>query len=185
MIQFVVLFMMTIRLDRLIDRFNSIVAKVRVARFRANGITLNFVPQGGYRFEIAGDLKKFSIDKTSHIKSDTFIECSGGVRIGRYFHPGRGLTIFSANHHYDKATRIPYDSTVLHRPVVIEDFVWCGANVTIVPGVTVGEGVVIGAGSVVIKDVPRCAVIGGNPARVLKHRDIEHFDDLKRRGLFE
>lgn len=185
MIQSTVRLMTLVRLDRFIDRFSSLLAKVRVARLRASGVTLNFVSQGGYAFEIAGDLKKFSIDETSHIKSDTFIECSGGVRIGRYFHPGRGLTIFSANHNYNLATRIPYDSSVHYQAVTIEDFVWCGANVTIAPGVTVGEGAVIGAGSVVVKNVPRCAVIGGNPARVLKHRDIEHFDDLKRKGLYE
>lgn len=34
-------------------------------------------------------------------------------------------------------------------------------------------------GSVVLKDVPRCAIVGGNPAKVIKYRDIEHFEKLK------
>lgn len=174
-----------LRFDKLADKTASLLSKVRLHRLRSAGIELNFVPQGGFYFEIAGDVRKFSIDPTSHIKSDTFIECSGGVRIGRYFHPGRGLTIFSTNHNYVFGTRIPYDSTVIEKPVTIEDFVWCGANVTIVPGVRVGEGAVIAAGSVVTKDVPRCAVIGGNPACILKFRDIERFDDLKAKNLFE
>lgn len=176
---------MGVRMDRFAERFQSLLAKLRVARMRAHGIALNFVPQGGYAFEVAGDLARFRIDATSHIKSDTFIECSGGVSIGRYFHPGRALTIFSTNHNYAAGNRIPYDSGSIDLPVTIGDFVWCGANVTIVPGVTIGEGAVIGAGSVVTRDVPRCAVVGGNPARIIKYRDIAHFEDLKQKGLYE
>lgn len=171
--------------DRIATKWASLMAKVRLTRLRRQGIHLNFVAQGGHYFEIAGDPRKFSIDITSHIKSDSFIECSGGVAIGRYFHPGRGLTIYSATHNYAAGTRIPYDDIHIPKPVSIGDFVWCGANVTIVPGVTIGEGAVIGAGSVVVKDVPRCAVVGGNPARVLRYRDIEHFDRLKAAGKFE
>ena len=103
----------------------------------------------------------------------------GGVTIGRYFHTGRGLTIFSTNHNYENATMIPYDEVSVDKPVAIKDFVWCGSNVTIVPGVTVGEGVVIGAGSVVVNDIPDYAVVGGNPAKVLKYRNIEAFLKLK------
>ncbi|WP_285946812.1 CatB-related O-acetyltransferase, partial [Thomasclavelia cocleata] len=58
-------------------------------------------------------------------------------------------------------------------PVVIGDNVWIGANVTILPGVTIGDYVVVAAGSVVTKDVPAYCVVGGNPARVIKKR----FDD--------
>lgn len=171
--------------DRIGTKFASLMAKGRLQRLRRQGIHLHFVPQGGYYFEIAGDSRNFSIDATSHIKSDTFIECSGGVAIGRYFHPGRGLTIYSATHNYAAGSRIPYDDIHIPRPVAIGDFVWCGANVTILPGVTVGEGAVIGAGSIVVNDVPRCAIVGGNPARVLKYRDIKHFDRLKAAGEFE
>jgi acetyltransferase-like isoleucine patch superfamily enzyme len=52
--------------------------------------------------------------------------------------------------------------------IVIEDSVWIGANVIILPGVTIGKGSVIGAGSVVTKDIPPMVVAAGNPARVIK-----------------
>ena len=68
--------------------------------------------------------------------------------------------------------------------MVIEDFVWCGANVTILPGVIIGEGAIVGAGSVVVKDVPKYAVVAGNPAIVLKYRNIEQFEKLKQQGKF-
>ncbi|SDN14750.1 sugar O-acetyltransferase [Actinomyces ruminicola] len=53
-------------------------------------------------------------------------------------------------------------------PVVIEDDVWIGGNVTILPGVTIGRGSVIAAGAVVNANVPPMVVAGGVPARVLR-----------------
>ena len=45
--------------------------------------------------------------------------------------------------------------------------------------VHIGEGAIVAIGSVVVKDVPRCAIVGGNPAKVIKYRNTEHFDRLK------
>lgn len=53
-------------------------------------------------------------------------------------------------------------------PVIIEDNVWIGENVTICPGVTIGENSVIGAGSVVVKDIPANCIAVGNPCKVLR-----------------
>jgi acetyltransferase-like isoleucine patch superfamily enzyme len=133
---------------------------------------------------IHGPARKFSIHETSHLKSNNLIECGGGTKIGRYFHTGRGLAVFSTNHDYDGGDAIPYSSKEIAKPVVIKDFVWCGANVTILPGVTIGEGAVVGACAVVTKDVPPMAVVGGNPARILKYRDKERFERLKKEGKF-
>lgn len=55
-------------------------------------------------------------------------------------------------------------------PVVIEDDVWAGANVTILKGVTIGRGSVIAAGAVVTKSCPPYSIIGGVPARVIRTR---------------
>ena len=53
-------------------------------------------------------------------------------------------------------------------PVVIEDNVWIGEMVCILPNVRIGKGSIIGANAVVTKDVPANALVGGNPARVIK-----------------
>jgi maltose O-acetyltransferase len=53
-------------------------------------------------------------------------------------------------------------------PITIEDNVWLGGGVIVLPGVTIGENSVIGAGAVVTKDVPPNVVAGGNPARVIR-----------------
>lgn len=176
--------LLTLKADRLIDKINALHANLRVMRYRTKGIRLNFVAQGGYDFEILGDPAGLHIGKNSHIKSGTYIETTGGVQIGDYFHPGRGLTVYSASHNYEQATRIPYDDVIIKRPVVIGDFVWCGANVTILPGVTIGEGAIIAAGSVVTKDVPPLAIVGGNPAKTIKWRDADKFFQLKSNGLY-
>jgi len=148
---------------------------------------INYVTQGfnGVKIiSIDGDYSKFKIDITSHLKSDTIIECSGGVFIGKYFHTGRGLTIFSLNHNYKNAEAIPYDNVIISKSVTIKDFVWCGANVTIVPGVTIGEGAIIASGCVVTKDVPDYAIVGGNPHKILDYRDIDSFLELKNKKKF-
>jgi acetyltransferase-like isoleucine patch superfamily enzyme len=53
-------------------------------------------------------------------------------------------------------------------PVIIEDRVWIGSKVVILPGVRIGSRAVIGAGSIVTKDVPPRCVAAGNPARVIR-----------------
>lgn len=172
-------------LDLLWNKIGNFFTQLKVWRYnkRING-ELRYIQQGEGELVIEGELSLFSIHHTSHLKAGTYIECNGGVSIGRYFHCGRGLTVLSTNHRYEGAESIPYDSVYVKRPVVIEDFVWCGANVTIVPGVTVGEGAIIAAGSVVTKDVPVCAVVGGNPAKVIKYRNKEHYLSLKAKGKF-
>lgn len=109
---------------------------------------------------------------------------SGPVQIGNYFHSGIDITIITSNHNYDKATSIPYDKVRIHKSVQIKDFVWLGHGVIIVPGVSIGEWAIVAAGSVVTKDVPDFAIVGGNPAKIIKYRDIESFLKLKKEEKF-
>lgn len=53
-------------------------------------------------------------------------------------------------------------------PITIEDNVWLGASVTVLPGVTIGAGSVVAAGSVVTKNVPPMSVVAGVPARLIR-----------------
>lgn len=60
------------------------------------------------------------------------------------------------------------------KPIIIEDDVWIGANVTILKGVTIGRGSVIGAGSVVSKCIPPMSIAAGAPAKVIKAIEETH-----------
>lgn len=62
----------------------------------------------------------------------------------------------------------PVDDRPQTAPVVLGDRVWLGCRATVLKGVTIGDGAVVAAGSVVVRDVPARALVGGNPARVLR-----------------
>lgn len=98
-------------------------------------------------------------------------QINGKVTIGSNVMMGPDVCIYVRNHAFDQ-TDIPMNQQGFspEKPVFIEDDVWIGAKVIILPGVHIGTGAVIGAGSVVTKDVPDYAVVGGNPARILKMR---------------
>lgn len=87
--------------------------------------------------------------------------------------------IITQNHNYDKGKALPYDFTYIYKEVVIEQCVWFGNRVIVVGNVHIGEGAIIAADSVVTKDVPKYAIVGGNPAKVIKYRDVEHYEKLK------
>lgn len=107
----------------------------------------------------------------------------GQVKIGSYFHSGEGLKIFTRNHNYE-GEAIPYDSKYVHKPVTIDECVWIGAYVILLPGTTIGEGAIIQAGSVVHGEIPPLAIAGGNPAKVFAWRDKDRYSRLKGKGLF-
>lgn len=108
----------------------------------------------------------------------------GGVKIGNYFHSGTNVKIMLGSHDYDHDEKIPYGNKHTNKQVIVEDFVWLGSDVTICGNVHIAEGAIVAMGSVVVKDVPRCAIVGGNPAKVIKYRDIEHFEKLKQEGKY-
>ena len=108
----------------------------------------------------------------------------GKVVIGSYFHSGLDCLIITQNHNYE-GEAIPYDNMAyVYKQVTIGDCVWFGHRVIVVGNVNIGEGAIIAAGSVVVKDVPPCAIVGGNPAKIIKYRDKEHYYKLKAEGKF-
>lgn len=126
--------------------------------------------------------ENISIDDYVHIQYGCRLFGKGGIEIGKGSVLAHEIQIFTQNHMYDSddLELLPYDHRFIEKKVIIGQYVWIGANCIILPGVTIGNGAVIGAGSVVTKDVPDCAVVGGNPAKVLKFRDRERFDYLSR-----
>ncbi|MBQ4406387.1 MAG: acyltransferase [Bacteroidales bacterium] len=107
----------------------------------------------------------------------------GNVKIGNYFHSGIECMMITQNHNYE-GNAIPYDNTYIYKSITIGNCVWLGNRVTIVGNVNIGDGAIIAAGSVVCKDVPECAIVGGNPAKIIKYRDKEHYYTLKEEGRF-
>ena len=65
------------------------------------------------------------------------------------------------------------DQQVETKPIVIEDEVWIGANAVVTAGVTVGKHSIVAAGCVVVKEVPPYTIVGGNPAKPLKHYNFD------------
>lgn len=100
-------------------------------------------------------------------------QINGKTIIGKNVMMGPDVCIYARNHAFDRVD-IPMSlqGFAPEKPVVIEDDVWIGGRVIILPGVRIGTGAVIGAGAVVTKNVPDYAVVGGNPARILKMRKV-------------
>lgn len=82
---------------------------------------------------------------------------------------GSGVHIYTVNHRFDD-TSIPISEQghSLSRTVVLESGCWIGANVTILPGITIGQNAVVGAGSVVTKPLAARAVYAGSPAKLVR-----------------
>jgi len=68
---------------------------------------------------------------------------------------------------------VPLNALPPHSPIIIGNDVWIAANVKIKQGVTIGDGAVLATESFITKDVPPYALVGGNPARIIKYRFTE------------
>ena len=100
-------------------------------------------------------------------------EVYGKVTVQNDVMMGPEVVIYTSGHKFDRLD-IPIwqQGSTAEQPVIIGNDVWIGRRVMIMPGVHIGNGVVIAAGAVVTKDVPDNVVVGGVPARVIKHRGL-------------
>ena len=106
------------------------------------------------------------------------------VKVGSFCSIADNVTIFiGGNHRTDWVTTYPFGHInknvfpwhgkghpATKGDVVIGNDVWIGSGSTILSGIRIGDGAVIAANSVVVKDIPAYAIVGGNPAKVLKMR---------------
>lgn len=94
----------------------------------------------------------------------------GEVVLGDAVRIGAQTSLLGFNHSMDDPDREIFRQPLTAQGIVIGDDVWIGSHVVVLDGVTVGDKAVLAAGAVVTKEVPSGAVVGGNPARVLKWR---------------
>ena len=125
--------------------------------------------------------RKVSLSRTSRIESPwnikigdyssvgnhALVRGSTTLEIGKNVCISEDVRILPASHDVSSAT---FDYFV--KPIVIQDNVWIATGAIILPGVTIGEGAVVGAGAVVTKDVEPWTVVGGNPAKFIKKREL-------------
>lgn len=89
----------------------------------------------------------------------------GGITLEDGVMVGPRVNITSETHPVQVSSR----KTLVPRAVLVKSGAWIGAGATIMPGVTIGENSVVAAGAVVTIDVPANVVVGGVPAKVIKH----------------
>lgn len=128
-------------------------------------------------------------DSSSYIISHTILsydsrKSNGGlpkIKIGKKCSIAANCTFVLSNHLIDTFSTCPSKHSLFSHKVgnpssyskgdiIIKNDVWIGANCTILDGITIGNGAVIAAGSIVTKDVPPYAIVGGNPAKIIKYR---------------
>lgn len=135
----------------------------RILRFQSElKFNVNFTSR------IIGGNLKYHNDLTTlssfAISGSSYIQSINGIVLGKNFLYGPGLRLISSNHDLTDKNK-----SVSAQPISIGDHCWFGANVIILPGVTIGNNCVIGAGSVVTKKFEEDnLVIAGNPARILR-----------------
>jgi acetyltransferase-like isoleucine patch superfamily enzyme len=139
--------------------------------FSQHGRNFRFDPDGIYSFSTISVGEDVSLGI-----SPIILASRSHVRIGNHVMFGPEVIIVGGNHRVDLVGRYMKSVTDAEkRPeddlgVVIEDDVWIGARAIILHGVIIGRGAIVAAGAVVTKSVPPYAIVGGNPARVLRFR---------------
>jgi serine acetyltransferase len=115
---------------------------------------------------------KISIDCGTYINRYSMVDAHLEIKIGRNCMIGPHCYITDANHGRAAGVLVK-EQKMEPRPVVIEDDVWLGAGVIVLPGVRLGRGCVIGAGAVVTNDVPAGEVFAGVPATRIASRSAK------------
>ena len=106
--------------------------------------------------------KNIKLGKHVFINSGCKFQDQGGIDDGALI--GHNAVLATLNHNPEPEKR----DNLLPAPIHIGKRVWLGANVTILPGVTIGDNAIVAAGAVVAKDVQPNTVVGGVPAKFIK-----------------
>ncbi len=134
-----------------------------------------FVKKIGSNVDIMGGViimspQRLVIGNHVLINAYSIIGAQSGISIGNYVMLGYNVNLATVNHKYTNPKLPIKKQGEYGAPISIEDDVWIGANVTILPGITIGKGAIIGANSVVTKNIKPYSIAAGIPARHIKYR---------------
>lgn len=138
--------------------------KVRNRAYRRAGLTMGASSSIHYRAEFYAP-ERIVIGDNCIIGDSCFLDGRSGLRLGDNVNVGSHVTVYTRQHDVDSS-----DFAEVGGPVTIDSYAWIASHAIILPGVTIGRGAVVAAGSVVTKDVEPYALVGGNPARFIRHR---------------
>lgn len=109
--------------------------------------------------------KNIIFGKNVFVNAGCCFQDQGGITIGDGALIGHHVVLATINHGLNPDER----TASYFAPIVIGKNVWIGANATVLQGVTIGDNSVVAAGAVVNRDVPANTIVGGVPARIIKH----------------
>ncbi len=119
-----------------------------------------------------GEQARCSIGEGTFLNQNVMVAAIGRVEIGAHCMFANGCFVTDGDHRFDDPDLpVPWQGFTSKGPTRIGDNVWCGANVVVTSGVTIGERCVIGANSVVTGDIPPFSIAVGAPARVVRTID--------------
>jgi maltose O-acetyltransferase len=115
-----------------------------------------------------GGSKNLTIGDGTFVNTGVRFQCpiGGEISIGRNVLIGPRCQFETLNHTISLTKKGKRPNNI--KPIVVEDYVWIGARVVILPGVKIGEGSIVAAGAVVTKDVAPYSLVGGVPAKLIK-----------------
>jgi len=115
-------------------------------------------------------LENCEIGENVTIHDFCYIDAIGGIKIGNNTRIAHNCSIITGQHRYDLPGKTIYDSGYTKSAVFIGSDVWLGTGVVVLQGITIGDGCVVGANSVVTEDVESFYIVGGVPAKLIRHR---------------
>ena len=109
--------------------------------------------------------KNIQVGKNVFINGGCHFQDQGGITLGDDCLIGHNVVFATLNHFIEPSER----ASLRPAPIVLGKNVWVGSSSTILQGVTIGDNAIIAAGSVVTKDVPANAIVGGVPAHIIRY----------------
>lgn len=140
--------------------FRYLSFSARVGRFDKNSYIGSHV--------VLKNLHNLQVGENFSLHDFCYVDAVGGIRVGDNVSIAHGSSLISFNHSWEFLELPIKYNPIKEGPIIIEDDVWIGCGVRVMPGVTIGQRSIVAAGSVVVKDVPANTIVGGVPAKLIK-----------------